>query len=150
MDQLNFPSYDFSIRESGDTKQIFDDIRKKWIVLTPEEWVRQHVVQFLITEKGYPAGLIAVEKGLKVNNLPKRFDIVLFDQNAKPLMTVECKAPKVKIDNSTLEQALRYNSVLGAKYLLLTNGMDIFCGEINFSNASFSYLNDIPAYTQKA
>ncbi len=148
MRNLNFPTYPFNIKRDSDKVHIFDIIRKKWYVLTPEEWVRQHVIWFLIEQKHYPKSLIAVEKGLLVNNLPKRFDVVLYNNHAKPIMLIECKAPEVKIDESTLHQALRYNSIIQAPYLLLTNGIDIYCGHINFSNASFSYLNDIPDYNE--
>jgi len=148
MRELNLPSYPFKIKKEEDLVYIFDIIRKKWIVLQPEEWVRQHVVWYLIEEKGFPASLIAVEKSLLVNKLQKRFDIVLHNNLGKPLIIVECKAPEIKIDEKTLHQALRYNSVIRAPYLLLTNGLDIYCGEINFTNASFSYLNDIPTYKE--
>lgn len=148
MRELNFPTYDFKVKREADKLQIFDRIRKKWIILLPEEWVRQHVIWFLIEEKKYPESLIAVEKSLKINQLTKRYDIVLYNKSAKPIMTIECKAPEVKIDEKTLEQALRYNSVIKAPYILLTNGLDTYCGKINFSNASFSYLNDIPTYTE--
>jgi len=148
MRELNFPKYKFKVKRDADKLQIFDRIRKKWYVLQPEEWVRQHVIWFLIEEKKYPESLISVEKSLKVNQLTKRFDIVLYNANASPIMIIECKAPEIKIDEKTLHQALRYNSVIRAPYLLLTNGIDSFCGKINFSNASFSYLNDIPSYSE--
>ena len=148
MRELNFPTYDFKVKRDGDKLQIFDRIRKKWFILQPEEWVRQHVIWFLIEEKKYPESLIAIEKSLKVNQLTKRFDIVLYNTNATPIMIIECKAPEIKIDDKTLHQALRYNSVIKAPYLLLTNGIDSCCGKINFTNASFSYLNDIPHFDE--
>lgn len=148
MRELNFPTYNFKIKREADKLQIFDRIRKKWLILQPEEWVRQHVVWFLIEEKKYPETLIAIEKSLKVNQLTKRFDIVLYNTAADPIIIVECKAPEIKIDENTLHQILRYNSVIKAPYLILTNGIDIYCGKLNFTNASFSYLNDIPSYQE--
>lgn len=148
MQQLNFPQYDLSVKRNGDKLQIYDIIRKKWIILTPEEWVRQHVVHFLITEKEFPLSLVAVEKTLKVNQLNKRFDIVVFGQNGLPLVLIECKAPEVKLTENTLHQALRYNSVLQAPFIILSNGMDTYIGQLNFTNMSFSYLNAIPKYKE--
>ena len=150
MRELKFPTYEFKIKREADRLQIFDRIRKKWLILQPEEWVRQHVIWYLIEEKKYPSSLIAIEKSLKVNELSKRFDVVLFNNNGEPIMLIECKAPEIKIDEKTLHQALRYNSVIGAPYLLLTNGIDIYCGHINFTKATFSYLKDVPDYEEIA
>src|SRR5690554_7513928 len=102
---------------------IFDEIRKKFLVLTPEEWVRLHVVQFLIREHKYAKGLINVEKQLKVNNLSKRYDVVVFNKNGSVFMIVECKAPSVPIDQVTFDQVARYNLALKAQYLMVTNGL---------------------------
>lgn len=148
MQELNLPSYPFNVKRDADVLQIFDIIRKKWVILQPEEWVRQHAVWYLIEEKGYPASLIAVEKSLLVNKLQKRFDIVLHNNFGKPLIIVECKAPEIKIGEDALYQALRYNSIIQAPYILLTNGLDMYCGKINFKDASFSYLKDIPFYQE--
>jgi hypothetical protein len=115
-------------------------------VLTPEEWVRQHVVFYLVGEKGYLPGLIGVEKTIKVNQRNKRFDLVCFDNDAKPLLIVECKAPEVPISQATLEQALRYNSEVQAKYLMLTNGMEIVIGRINYASKQLEYLKEIPPF----
>jgi len=148
MQELNLPSYPFNVKRNADVLQIFDIIRKKWVVLQPEEWVRQHVVWYLIEEKGYPASLIAIEKSLLVNNLQKRFDIVLHNNIGKPLVIVECKAPGIKISEDTLHQALRYNSIIRAPYIFLTNGLEMYYGELNFTDASFSYIKDIPFYKE--
>jgi hypothetical protein len=148
MQELNLPSYPFKVKRDADILQIFDIIRKKWVVLQPEEWVRQHVVWYLTEEKGYPASLIAVEKSLLVNKLQKRFDIVLHNNLGKPLIIVECKAPEIQIGEDALHQALRYNSIIQAPYILITNGLDMYCGKINFTDASFSYLKDIPFYKE--
>jgi len=148
MQELNLPSYPFNVKRDADVLQIFDIIRKKWVVLQPEEWVRQHVVWYLIEEKGYPASLIAIEKSLLVNNLQKRFDIVLHNNIGKPLVIVECKAPGIKISEDTLHQALRYNSIIRAPYIFLTNGLEMYYGKLNFTDASFSYIKDIPFYKE--
>ena len=148
MQQLNLPAQDFSIKREQDKLYIFDSFRKKWIVLTPEEWVRQHILMFLIKDKGYPKSLIAIEKLVKVNGLSQRFDAVLFDSSAKPIAVIECKAPSIKITSATLAQAVRYNSTIKAPYLILTNGLDTFCGKIDLINNNFSYLKDIPNYKE--
>ena len=132
MQDLKFPSCQFNIKREADQVYIFDEVRKKWLVLTPEEWVRQHVVFYLVGEKGYLPGLIGIEKTIKVNQRNQRFDLVCFDNDAKPLLIVECKAPEVSITQATLEQTLRYNSEVQAKYLMLTNGLEIVVGRINY------------------
>ena len=109
MQQLNLPNYPFRITKNEKHTLIFDDIRKKEIVLTPEEWVRQHFVQYLIQEKNYPVSLIAIEKQLTINNRKKRTDILLFSKNGTPDIIVECKAPHIKINQDTFDQTARYN-----------------------------------------
>ena len=146
MRQLNFPAYQFNIKKEGEQVFIFDEIRKKWIVLTPEEWVRQHVVFYLVGEKGYKAGLIGIEKSLKYNGLTKRFDIVCYNKNAKPLLIVECKAPEVAITESTLDQALRYNSEIQAEYIVLSNGLQTIIAKVDFEKKGLTYLKEIPEF----
>lgn len=146
MKKLNFPPYQFSVKKEGDLIFIFDEIRKKWLQLTPEEWVRQHTIFYLVDQKKFPAGLIGVEKSIKVNGLNKRFDLVCFDQQAKPLMLVECKAPEVRITQDTLDQALRYNSQLQVGFLLLTNGITHVIAHIDYEKKQMNYLDDIPAF----
>jgi hypothetical protein len=148
LQDLKFPSYQFNIKREADQVFIFDEVRKKWLVLTPEEWVRQHVVFYLVGEKGYMPGLIGVEKSIKVNQRIKRFDLVCFDQEAKPLLIVECKAPEVPITQHTLEQAMRYNSEVQAKYLMLTNGLEIVVGRINYESKQLEYLQEIPSFEE--
>lgn len=123
-----------------------DELRKKYVVLTPEEWVRQHIVQYLINFKNYPKALISLEKGLKVNDLLKRSDVLVYDSNTEPLLLIECKAPEVKISQDVFDQAARYNSVYKVKYILITNGLEHFCAEIEHSNSSYKFLNDIPSF----
>jgi hypothetical protein len=146
LQKLNFPQYQFEVKREDDRLLILDKIRKKWVILTPEEWVRQHTIAFLVASKKYPAGLVGIEKAVKINNMNKRFDVVCFDQEAKPLLLVECKAPEVEITQETLDQALRYNSQLQVSYLLLTNGITHVIAYIDYVQKKLEYLNDIPSY----
>lgn len=146
MQRLNLPSYPIKIKEADGERFIFDAIRKKYLKIQPEEWVRQNFIQFLIQEKNYPASLIEIEKGLKVNELQKRADIVISSNLGSPLVLVECKAPKVKITQETFEQIARYNTVFKVPYLIVTNGLDHYCCIINFENNSFEFLEEIPEY----
>lgn len=123
-----------------------DELRKKYVVLSPEEWVRQHIVQYLINFKDYPKGLISLEKGLRVNDLLKRTDVLVFDSNTEPLLLIECKAPEVKITQEVFDQASRYNSVYKVKYILITNGLEHFCAEIDHISSSYKFLSDIPSF----
>ena len=116
MQKLQFPSYSFRFKNSENKIAIFDEIRKKFILLTPEEWVRQHVVQYLLQDKNYPKSYINIEKLIKVNELNKRYDIVVYQPNGELFLLIECKAPEVKISQQTFDQIARYNLVLNAKY----------------------------------
>jgi hypothetical protein len=144
--ELNLPYYPFKLKSDGSKYLIMDELRKKFVVLTPEEWVRQHIVQYLINFKNYPKALISLEKGLRVNDLLKRTDVLVFDSNTEPLLLVECKAPEVKISQDVFDQAARYNSVYKVKYILITNGLDHFCAEIEHSSSSYKFLSDIPSF----
>ncbi|MEE9349188.1 MAG: type I restriction enzyme HsdR N-terminal domain-containing protein [Flavobacteriaceae bacterium] len=146
MFELNLPTYPFKITLKNKKHYIFDVIRKKNIFLTPEEWVRQHFIQFLIKEKKYPVSLIAVEKEIKVNNLKKRFDILVFNNKGEHQIIVECKAPKVKITQATFDQIARYNMTLNAKYLIVTNGLEHFFCQMDFKNKTYLFLKDCPEY----
>jgi len=116
MQKLNFPVYSFRFKNSENKVSIFDEIRKKFILLTPEEWVRQHVIQFLLQDKSYPKSYINVEKLIKINDLSKRYDGVVFQPNGEIFLLIECKAPEVPISQQTFDQIARYNLVLKAKY----------------------------------
>lgn len=146
---LNLPSYQFRLRKDDNASYIFDEIRKKFLVLTPEEWVRQHFVQFLIIEKKYPRSLIKLEGGLKLNSMQKRSDILLFNNSGEKIMLVECKAPSVKISQDTFDQVARYNFTHRVKYLVVSNGMQHFCSEIDFENESYNFLRELPEYSSK-
>lgn len=148
MQQLNLPEYDFKVKRELNKEYIFDVIRKKYLVLTPEEWVRQHVVSFLINHKKFPKSLIVIEKGLVFNEMQKRADVLIYNKQLQPLFMVECKAPHIKITEATFEQIARYNMVFKVPYLLVTNGMNHYCCKIDFKNESYTFLEDIPDYSQ--
>lgn len=146
MQKLNLPTYNFKLKSKENKTLIFDNLRKKYMVLTPEEWVRQHFVSFLIHEKKFPNALIAIEKQLKVNNIKKRSDILVFNSNGEPHIIVECKAPSIKITQDTFDQIARYNLKLKAKFLIVTNGLDHFCCKMDFENEAYIFLKEIPSY----
>ncbi|MES2286053.1 MAG: type I restriction enzyme HsdR N-terminal domain-containing protein [Bacteroidota bacterium] len=146
MKTLNLPPYQFKLKQQGVRTQIFDSIRKKYVVLTPEEWVRQNFLQFLIQDKKYPASLIAVEAGLKYNQLQKRMDVLVYDKQGTPHLMVECKAPEVKINQDVFDQIARYNMVFKVKYLVVTNGMHHFCCVMDYTNNAYQYLEQIPVF----
>ncbi|MFT6844223.1 MAG: putative type IV restriction endonuclease [Flavobacteriales bacterium] len=142
---LNFKNTTVQLKKG---ELIFDSVRKKWLKLTPEEWVRQHLVEYLHVQAGYPKSLMAIESGLKVNNLQKRTDLVLFGANSNKLMLVECKAPSVAINQEVFNQIARYNMTLKVEFLMVTNGLKHYCCKIDFENEKFIFLNDIPTYEQ--
>jgi hypothetical protein len=148
MQKLNLPDYKFKLKSNENKTLIFDNLRKKYMVLTPEEWVRQHFVQFLIEEKNYPPSLIAIEKQVLVNNLKKRSDILVFNKEGNPDIIVECKAPKIKITQTTFDQIARYNSTLNANFLVVTNGLNHFYCKMDFENETYVFLKEIPDYKQ--
>ena len=146
MQKLNLPNYIFKLKSNENKTLIFDKWRKKYMVLTPEEWVRQHFVQYLIDEKKYPVSLIAIEKQLTINNLKKRTDIVIFSSDGMPDIIVECKAPKIKISQDTFDQIARYNLKLNANYLVVTNGLHHYFCKLDKENETYIFLKDIPNY----
>jgi hypothetical protein len=144
MQKLNFPTFTFRFKNSENKVAIFDEIRKKFVILTPEEWVRQHVVHFLILEKKYPKSLINVEKVLKINGLSKRYDGVVFNPDGSIFLLVECKAPEVKISQNTFDQLARYNLTLKANYLMVTNGQNHYFCQMDFEKQHYVFLNELP------
>ncbi|WP_299163002.1 type I restriction enzyme HsdR N-terminal domain-containing protein [uncultured Tenacibaculum sp.] len=146
MQKLNLPSYTFKLKSNENKTLIFDNLRKKYVVLTPEEWVRQHFVEFLIKEKKYPVSLIAIEKQLTINNRKKRTDILIFNSNGKPNIIVECKAPSIKITQATFDQIARYNLKLDADFLVITNGLEHYYCSLDKENETYVFLKDIPSY----
>lgn len=149
MTPLNLPQYDINVKEIPDGQlQIFDRLRNKFVALTPEEWVRQHFVSFLITHKGFPAGLMANEVSLTLNGTLRRSDTVVYTSGATPLVIVEYKAPSVKISQKTFDQIIRYNMVFQAPYIIVSNGLNHYCCHIDFKNHSYKFLPDIPSYSE--
>ncbi|MGO4903901.1 type I restriction enzyme HsdR N-terminal domain-containing protein [Flavobacterium sp. W20_MBD1_R3] len=148
MQKLNFQLYNFRFKNSENKVSIFDAIRKKFIILTPEEWVRQHVVQFLLEEKKYPHSLINVEKVLKVNGLRKRYDVVVFNPDGSIFILIECKAPEIKIAQATFDQIARYNMTMKASFLMVTNGLNHYFCQMDFENEKYHFLNELPDYKQ--
>jgi len=146
---LNFPTYSFRLKNSENNTHIFDVIRKKFVVLQPEEWVRQHCLQYLIQEKNYPISLINVEKIILINGLKKRYDIVVFNPDGSLAVVVECKAPKVQISQSVFDQIARYNLTLKASYLMVTNGLNHYFCTMNHHLESFEFLETLPNYNNK-
>tara|TARA_Y100000588_G_scaffold357565_2_gene414926 strand:- start:3281 stop:3730 length:450 start_codon:yes stop_codon:yes gene_type:complete len=130
MESLNFPrTYDFEIRDQAGQSEIFDAIRRKWLVLTPEEWVRQHMVRHLVEDLGYPAGRTGIETGFERMGVPYRADIIIHDRSGNAVIVAECKAPDVRIDQRAFDQIGQYNHTIGARYLVVTNGLKHFCVE---------------------
>ena len=146
MQQLNFPAYNFRVKSSENKTRIFDEIRKKYVVLNPEEWVRQHTLHFLIYTKKHPLSLVNVEKQLVVNELKKRYDIVVFNTLGEVEILVECKSPSIKITQDTFDQIARYNYELKAKYLMVTNGISHYYCEMDFANEKYTFLKEFPDF----
>ena len=146
MQELNIPTYPIKIRKSGDKKEVFDTIRKKYVALTPEEEVRQRFILYLIHEKNYPASLISVEKGLKVNQMYKRFDAVVSDRKGFPAVLIEFKSPKIAITQKVFEQIAAYNLRLKVTYLIVSNGLKHYCCRIDHNTGAIVFLEDIPEY----
>ena len=146
MQQLNFPKFSFRFKNSENKISIFDDIRKKFVILQPEEWVRQHCVQFLMIEKKYPKSLINVEKEITINELKKRYDIVIFNPDGSIHLIVECKAPNIAINQDVFNQIARYNLSLQATFLMVTNGINHYYCQMDFDNERYNFLKDIPSY----
>ena len=149
MQKLNLPEYQIKVRTTDGNQQIFDEIRRKYVALIPEEWVRQHVVRFLLEEKKYPISLINVEKVLNVNGLRKRYDVVVFNSDGSILILVECKAPEIKTSQATFDQIARYNMTLKAEYLMVTNGHNHYFCLMDFENEKYEFLNELPDYKSK-
>jgi hypothetical protein len=144
--KLNFPSFEFRIEKVNDKLVIFDILRKKSVALTPEEWVRQHMVRYLIEVKGYPKSMINIESGLKYDKLRKRADILVYDNQACPFLVVECKSPQIRLDNSVLHQVAAYSKSLKAKYIGVSNGLNHYCWSIDQVDQTTQNLDDFPDY----
>lgn len=147
MTPLQLPRYPFRIKKEGNVVKIFDIIRKKFIVLQPEEWVRQHWIHYLIEDKKYPASLLSVEISVNTKVLKQRSDIVAYDNNATPILIVECKAPNIKITQDAFDQIARYNMKLKVPYLVVSNGNQHFCCKIDYVNEGYAFVQDVPDYS---
>lgn len=139
---INYPEPDFRIKTEGGKEFIFDALRKKWLVLTPEEWVRQNFIQYLVHSKNYPPSLIAQEKEIRLGDLKKRFDILVYDKDHQPRMMIECKAAEVRLSEEVLQQVLRYNISVPVKYLVITNGNSTYAWERG--NNGLQEIDEIP------
>ena len=146
MTTLNFPAIEVSAKMKGKRMLIFDIIRKKYVVLTPEEWVRQHLIHYLITEKDYPSMLISVETPLKYASVDKRSDVLVNDRNGQPLMLAECKAPEITLTQKVFEQIAVYNLTIQAPCLMITNGLQHYCLSAATDSSSACFLNEVPVY----
>jgi type I site-specific restriction endonuclease len=146
--QLNLPEYNFRIKKQDNKLLIFDSQRKRYVSLTPEEWVRQHYIRFLIENKGYPAALLAIEKQLNMNGMKKRCDTILYNQDAKPVMIIEFKAPNVPITQTTFDQVAVYNAKLQVNFFMISNGIEHYCCKVNPETARYEYFPEIPEYNQ--
>ncbi len=146
MEKLNFPKYPLQIKNSENRTTVLDLIRKKHLVLTPEEWVRQHVLHFLISEMKYPKSLINVEKQIKLNGTTKRYDIVVYRNDGSIFLIVECKAPKVNVTQDVFDQIARYNLELKSQFVMVTNGLNHYYAIIDYKNQCYHFLRELPEY----
>jgi hypothetical protein len=148
VETLNLPTYEFRTAKREEKRVIYDPLREQYVRLTPEEWVRQHFVQYLIQTLNAPAGLVAVEAAFQYQGQPRRADVIVHDRQGDPLLLVECKAPRVSIDQDAFDQCARYNIVLGAPYLVVTNGQTHYACAIDFEARHYTFLDDLPPYEQ--
>lgn len=146
MQTLNLPSYEFRIKKEEGKSYIFDGVRKRYVLLTPEEWVRQHFIRYLVNEKKYPESLMAVEKQIILNGKQFRFDLLVYRRNGEPLLIAEFKAPGVKISQDTFDQVVRYNMALKVERVVVSNGMQHFVCEIDYEVNSYKFLKEVPAF----
>ena len=146
--ELNLPSFERKVMMKDGKPAIFDVIRRQYVALTPEEWVRQHFVHFLIDHKGYPQALMANEVQLKLNGMSRRCDTVVYDRALKPRVIVEYKAPTVNITQQVFEQICRYNMVLQVDYLIVSNGLAHYCCKVDYTTRTYQFLSEVPDYAQ--
>ena len=146
--QLNLPIFEPKLNKTEGELHIFDQIRKRYLVLTPEEWVRQSFLNYLIHHKGYPLSLMENEAIIKLNNMTRRCDTVVYNNKLQPLVIVEYKRPDVKIDQHVFDQIVRYNIVLRVDYLIVSNGLEHFCCKMDYETQKYSFLRDVPDYAE--
>lgn len=145
--ELNLPKADLRLNETHGKVYIFDNLRRKYVILTPEEWVRQNFVAFLITHKGFPGGLMNNEISLIQNGIKRRCDTLLHDKFGKPLIIIEYKSPSIEITQKVFDQIVRYNYVIQAKYLIVSNGLKHYCCKINYDLGTYEFIPEIPCYS---
>jgi len=143
---VELPQYQLKLKKEGNEPLVFDPVRKKWVALTPEEWVRQHLVRYLIEDRGVPLAYLSVETALTVNGCQKRCDVIIYRQDFSPLVIVECKAPSVELTQKTFDQAATYNHKLGVDYFLLSNGKEIIFCRIDRISRSYKWFERMPVY----
>ena len=148
MYRLNLPSYETKFQEKGGKQLIFDFLRRKYVALTPEEWVRQHFTHWLVEQKGYPKGLLGNEVALKCGDKTLRCDSILYNKEAKPQMIIEYKAPTVAVTQHVFNQITAYNLLLHVDYLVVSNGVQHYCCQMDYEHQSYVFLNDIPSYSE--
>ena len=146
--QLNLPEYNFRIKKLDEKLLIFDSQRKRYVSLTPEEWVRQHFIRFLIEEKGYPAAYLAVEKQLSLNGMKKRCDAILYNEHALPILIIELKAPSVPITQTTFDQVAVYNAKLKVDFFMISNGIEHYCCKVDTLNSQYKFFPELPEYSK--
>lgn len=146
MSSLNLPSYNAKIRKTDNGLEIFDSLRRKYVTLTPEEWVRQHFVNYLITEKGYPQSLMVNEETIKHNSISRRCDTVVYSKQLEPIMIIEYKESNVAITQKVFDQVEGYNNMLKVRYIVVSNGITHFCCKMDYDNLTSEYLSEIPNY----
>jgi hypothetical protein len=146
MQKLNLPEFHFRLVERQGMLFVFDEFRNKWVILTPEEWVRQNFLRYLSDYKGFPKTLMSVEKKVNINGLSQRFDLLIFDRKGQPLLVAEFKAPGVAVNQDAFDQVLRYNGSLMAPYVMISNGLSHFISRIDFDSGIAEYLKEIPDY----
>ena len=147
MKALNLPTYSLKIKSENGLGYVYDNFRRKYVRLTPEEWVRQNFAHYLVNEKAYPASRLILEKSLKVNKMVKRCDILVFSDQGSPVMMIECKSPEVKIGQETFEQVSVYNLRFKVEYLIITNGIRHYCCQVDIKSSEIRFLNEIPDYS---
>lgn len=148
MFNLHFPEFDFKVKTEDEKQLIFDKLRKKYVVITPEEWVRQHIVHYLTEVKNYPESFISVEHSIVINNIAKRCDIVVFNKSFQPKLIIECKRPEINLTQNVFDQAGRYNLTLRVPYVAITNGVENIVAHIDLQNGKYNFIDAYPKYKQ--
>ncbi len=146
MFRLNLPQYEIKITEKDGKRMIFDFLRKKYVALTPEEWVRQHFTHYLVEHKGYPKGLLGNEIELQIGDKRLRCDSILYNKVARPQMIIEYKAPTVPLQQKVFDQVSAYNLLLRVDYLIISNGMEHYCCKMDYEHQKYLFLQEIPDY----